>query len=65
MKRSSSPVVGEGMAERLVAAFVKKNALTTQQREGVIALAAEFERVPLDRIVVREVSPQSCSLKAS
>ncbi len=45
------------MAERLVAAFVKKNALTTQQREGVIAMAAEFESVPVDRIVVREVSP--------
>ena len=45
------------MAERLVAAFVKKTAMTTKQREGVIALAAEYESVPVDRIVVREVSP--------
>ena len=45
------------MAERLVAAFVKKTAMTAEQRAGVIALAAEYQSVPVDRIGVREVSP--------
>ena len=45
------------MAERFVTAFVKKTAMTLAQRDGAIAGAASFLNVPVDRIVVKEVSP--------
>ncbi len=45
------------MAERFVTAFVKKTAMTSAQRDGAIAGAATFLHVPVDSIVMREVSP--------